>query len=142
MHLVLRSSMAKGKWNFRAHQRKIKDIVQCFALKFGVRVISLAILGNHLHFQIQLTNRHTYRRFIRAMTAALAMAVTGTSRWNPLLKTSGARFWDHRPFTRVVIGWRAFLTLKDYVLLNKIEGYGYSRDEGRWLIRNARASSA
>jgi hypothetical protein len=58
------------------------------------------------------------------VTAAIAMAVTGASRWNKL----GIKFWDRRPFTRIVIGRRAFLSVRDYVRINHIEGQGYSRD--------------
>src|SRR4051812_1508681 len=101
MHLVLRSTKAKGEWSFKraANEKKIQAILQRFSARYGVRVLSLANVGNHLHFQIRLTNRHTYRPFIRAITSAIAMAVTGASRWKPLKKEPKDRFWDYRPFT-------------------------------------------
>jgi hypothetical protein len=125
MHLVLRSSKARGVWSFRAggNQRKIEAITSRFALKFGVLILQLANVGNHLHFQLRLTNRGGYRPFIRALTSAIMMAVTGASRWNPL----GIKFWDYRPFTRVVVGLRGFLKLRDYVKINQWEGFGLSR---------------
>src|SRR4051812_4848501 len=104
MHLVLRSSKAKGEWSFKRprHERAIQAVLKKFADRYGIRVLSLANVGNHLHFQIKLTNRHMYRPFIRAVTAAIAMAVTGASRWKPLKKEAKDRFWDYRPFTRIV----------------------------------------
>lgn len=136
MHLVLRSSKAKGDWSFKRpqHSTKIRQITDKFAIRYGVRVLSLANAGNHLHFHIKLTNRFTYRPFIRALTAAIAMAVTGASRWNPLKKTAKDRFWDYRPFTRVVQSFRALLNLRDYIQINKLEGYGYRRDEARFIL--------
>jgi REP element-mobilizing transposase RayT len=133
MHLVLRSSKARGKWSFKAqgNAKAIKQIIQKFSLKYGVKVLSLANVGNHLHFQIKLTNRHTYKPFIRAITAAIRMAVTGVGKGNP----SKERFWDYRPFTRVVQGYRAFLTLRDYIHINQLEGQGARREEARFLVK-------
>ncbi len=178
MHLVLRSTKAKGEWSFKkpSNERKIEALLKKFSLRYGVKVISLANVGNHLHFQIKLSNRFTYRPFIRALTASIAMAVTGSSRWKPLYKSgahpsqnktargapkvnkedkaanvndesgsdqsaTGAarknaktRFWDYRPFTRIVESFRAVLNLRDYIRINQLEGYGYRRDQARWII--------
>jgi len=177
MHLVLRSSLTKGAWNLRRHDNKIKNITKKYSHKYGVRLISLANVGNHLHMQIQLTNRHTYAPFIKALTSALAMAVTGASYKSSIrnrarelgivavrhpkrmanrpaenkarrIAISSAaietplRFWDYRPFTRIVHGRQAFLTLRDYIQINRFEGRGYDRGEARFLIFVKNQSSA
>jgi hypothetical protein len=136
MHLVLRSSKANGAWSFRnpKHSKKIREIVNKFSVKYGVRIDSLANVGNHLHFQIKLGNRYGYRPFIRAITAAIAMAITGVSRWQP----SKGKFWDYRPFTRVVVGFKALLQLSDYIKLNQIEGAGFSRVQAHFILANHR----
>ena len=135
MHLVLRSSKAKGEWSFRTpkNRKLLVRLVSKFSARYGVRVQSCANVGNHLHFQIQLTNRHSYRPFIRALTGSIAMAITGVSRWSK--KTWSGRFWDYRPFTRVVVGFQALLRLKDYIAINRWEGRGFDRDEARYVIR-------
>lgn len=132
MHMVLRSSKAKGPWSFLRTENKIKIkvIVEKFSKKYGVKILSLANVGNHLHFHLKLGNRHTYRPFIRAITAAIAMAVTKTSRWNP----SKEKFWDYRPFTRVVIGFKALLNLRDYIRINELEGH-YGRSFAEVIIK-------
>jgi REP element-mobilizing transposase RayT len=132
MHLVLRSSKATGDWSFkkRAHERKIVELLNKFSRRHGVHVYNLANVGNHLHFHIKLSRRHSYFRFIRALTAAIAMAVTGSSRWNPLK----SKFWDHRPFTRIVQGYRQFLTLKNYININIFEGMGFPRSHARLVL--------
>jgi len=137
MHLVLRSSKAKGDWSFKRprHEAKIREISKRFSVKYGVKILSLANVGNHLHFHIKLSNRHLYRPFIRALTAAIAMAVTGTSRWNPLKKTAKDRFWDHRPFTKFVESFKALLNLRDYIRINQLEGCGYKRSEARFFVK-------
>ncbi len=144
MHLVLRSSQANGEWSMRkaANASAIDRIVKKFASKYGVRVLSIANVGNHLHFHIRLTNRFGYQPFIRAITSAIAMAVTGRNRWskqkearsNGPMPKARLRFWDYRPFTSVVESFRYFLNLRDYVRINQLEGFGYTRGEARFYI--------
>lgn len=152
MHLVLRSTKAKGEWSFRhpRNRKRVTAVILRFARKNGVRVMSMANVGNHLHLHMKLGNRYAYARFIRAITGAIAQTVTGRTRWNPSqLKTSNQRpkagdkqsgkvatlkFWDYRPFTRIVESWRAVLHLRDYVRINQLEGEGANRREARsWI---------
>ncbi len=139
IHLVLRSSRAKGSWSFKKpeNERKIRAILDRFSRKNGIRIHQQANVRNHLHLQIKLSTRQTYKPFIRAITSAIAMAVTGASRW----KRIEGRFWDRRPFTRVVIGRRAYLALRDYIRVNILEGSrGYDRVNARlhaWKIFGA-----
>lgn len=141
MHLVLRSSLAKGEWSLRhaRHRRRVTEIVLRFARTNGVRVFSMANVGNHLHLHIKLGNRFAYAGFIRAISGAIAQAVTGRTRWqtdSSVLSNSRERlrFWDYRPFTRIVESLRAVLGLRDYVRLNQLEGEGANRREARaWI---------
>jgi REP element-mobilizing transposase RayT len=135
MHMVLRSSKAKGKWSFKnpRHEKRIAALSSKFAQKNGIKIHSLANVGNHLHFNLKLSNRFTYNKFIRALTSAIAMAVTGKNRWNEEKSESKLKFWDYRPFTRVVQSFRGFLNLRDYIEINRIEGYGHSKGEARFI---------
>ncbi len=157
MHLVLRSTKAKGEWSFRKprNEAHVNRIVDKFALIYGVRVISMANVGNHLHLQIKLSNRFTFKPFIRAVTAAIAMAVTGRNRWtqsdsqkiarnkrdlasdqqNRPSKQPRENFWDCRPYTRVIESFKAWLTLKDYIKINQFEGAGYKREDARFMLK-------
>lgn len=132
MHLVLRSSHAKGGWSFRAgdNPKKVERILKKFSAKYAVRVLSVANVGNHLHLHIRLGNRYGYKPFIRAVTAAVAMAITGMSRW----KKVKIKFWDLRPYTRVVLGKQAWVHLTKYIRLNQMEGMGYARDVAKIVI--------
>ncbi len=136
MHVVLRSTQAKGTWSFarKVNRAKVDALIAKFATRYGVRLHSVANAGNHIHLHIQLANRHTYRAFIRALTGSIAMAITGVSRWNP--GKSKLRFWDRRPFSRVGYGYRAFLRLKEYLHINQLEGFGIPRDEAREMNSN------
>lgn len=136
MHLVLRSSKAKDEWSFckPRHKKKIQEIVTRFSRKYGIKILSLANVGNHLHLHIKVTHRYGYKPFIRAITAAIAMAVTGASRWKPLKKSIKDRFWDYRPFTRVLQSFREYLNLQDYIEINQFEGLGHDRVSVRLFL--------
>lgn len=152
MHLVLRSTKAVGEWSFkkRANEEKIRKILTRFSFKYGIRVLSIGIVGNHIHLQMKLGNRFAYKPFIRGLTASIAMAVTGVSRWKRIRgiggpqalnaahrhSATGEKFWDCRPFTRVVRGFKALLKLKDYIEINQIEGFGFNRAEARMITED------
>ncbi|MGZ3655378.1 MAG: transposase [Bdellovibrionota bacterium] len=132
MHFVLRSSVAKGPWSFRTptNYTKIEKILRNFAAKHGVTLLNFAIHLNHLHLHVKFPRAQSYKRFIRAASSAIAMAVTGASRW---AKTKN-KLWDRRPFSRPVIGERARLTVDDYIEINKWESIGYNRAQARFKI--------
>ena len=134
MHLVIRSSKATGLWSFlhRNNKDKVKAILRKFSEKYGIKILTSANVGNHIHLQIKLSNRMAYKKFIRASTSAIAMAVTGWSRWTKT--TDGEKFWDQRPFSQIVVSYNYFLKLQDYIQVNKMEGFGIIRDQANILF--------
>ncbi len=153
MHLILKSSQATGDWNFARprHASNIRRIVDKFAFVYGIQIVSFANAWNHLHLQIKLSNRFTYGAFIRAITGAVAMSVTGRSRWTKNQESQPKRprnseadagvtaapkkFWDHRPFTRIADNFRAYLNLRDYVRMNEFEAKGFARRLARGMVQ-------
>lgn len=92
----------------------------------------MANVGNHIHLQIKVTDRPRYRAFIRAVTAAVMMVVTGFSRWKR--PPANFQFWDQRPFSRIVSTWRDYLNVKRYIQINQWEGRGLLRSMARdWV---------
>ncbi len=124
--------------SFRHFRKDITQILQKFSLKHGVKVVTFANVGNHLHLQIKLTNRFTYKPFIRAVTSAIAMRVTGRNRWTATRLNASAtkkeKFWDLRPFSRVIESFKAYLNLRDYISINQLEGFGYTKKDARWEV--------
>ncbi len=133
MHLVLRSSLAKGLWSFRHPKNfsKVTRFITNFSDKKGIRIIRAANVGNHLHFQIRIPNRTLYKAWIRGLTSGLAMLVAGRDE----LKALGRGFWDYRPFTRVIRGLRALLNLRDYIYINQYESTGSPRAVAVYLVK-------
>jgi len=143
MHLILKSDLAKGKWSFLTKQNRtrVNLSVVSLARKYGVKILSAANVGNHLHLHIQIKKRWQYLHFIRVVTARIAFAVTGASKHNPLTNPHGQKisFWSQRPMTRWVHSFKDFLGLKDYIQINKFEGLGWSRQEAEMFVRGLRA---
>lgn len=133
MHIVLRSSKAYGAFSFKKHSIEIDKILSRFASKYYIQIISSANVGNHIHLHVKLFKRNFYAPFIRAVTAAIMMAVTGYSKWKK--KPEGFTFWDHRPFSRIASSFKAFLHLKDYIRLNQFESKGLTREQARHNIK-------
>ncbi len=53
---------------------------------------------------------------------------------NGVTTAVATRFWDHRPFTRVVAGFQSMLRLMDYLRINEIQGWGFSKFEARGMF--------
>ena len=137
MHLVLRSSRAVGKMSFRRNNngKLVKESLKRFAKKYGIKLVMTAIQGNHIHLHIRLPHRLAYKAFIRAVTARIAMGITGAGKGRSMKEIIGGSFWDRRPFTRVLAqGRRSFQNLNNYLKINIIESMGYSREIARYLV--------
>jgi REP element-mobilizing transposase RayT len=145
MHLILKSEHARGAWSFLAgkNKQKIKSLITDCAVKYGVKVLSAANVGNHLHLHIKIHRRWQYIRFIRVLTAKIAFAVTGANKFKPILNSAGQKisFWTQRPLTRFVHSWKDFLSLKDYIQINTYEGLGWSRQQAEFIVKSKRQSS-
>lgn len=49
MHVVLRSSQARGKWSLYRYKPEIRSVVDRFAHRFGIRMYEYANAGSHIH---------------------------------------------------------------------------------------------
>lgn len=138
MHFVLRSSQARGvrALNRPEFRKRIAALISNLGEKWGVEILSGANVGNHLHLFVRFRRRGTYKRFICALTGGIAAMVEASAvrKGFPRLK----RFWDYRPFSRIVIGRRGFLIMRDYLLVNVLEGLRLRRVVAEQLVRHGR----
>ena len=139
IHLILKSSFATGTYSFlqKHHQAKIQSLVHTHASKWKIKIFHFVNVGNHLHLVIQLTERKSFAPFIRALSGLIARQVLGAQRgakklvrnakdFDALATQQGLvdfkslldRFWDARPFTRIVNWGRDFQNLAGYMNKN------------------------
>jgi REP element-mobilizing transposase RayT len=127
LHLVLRSSRARGSWSLHVHERRTRELVHRLARKFGVRVYRFANSGNHLHLLVKAPTREASQNYLRALAGMLARAVTGARKGRPIV----GKFWDHLAFSRVVAWGKDFTRTRRYVITNEIEAAGMGDLGGR-----------
>ncbi len=140
LHLVLRSTQATGTRSFLKRAREVEKLVKSQAAKVGIRIYDFANAGNHLHMVVRVSSRRIYRSFVRAVTGLLARRTLGRERGVARAEVASAnkapptRFWDARPFSRVVTWGRDYAQLKNYLCLNRIEAVGFGRFDARRLL--------
>lgn len=153
VHVVLRSSRARGAWSLLspAHSKSVSSIVYKFAGRFGVRIMSFENVGNHVHLLVRARRRGDFQSFMRTVPAQIATRVTGARKGNALkpprvreenergpagtalrvepgeTSRSGEpkrKFWDSLAYSRVVNWGRDLLGLRHYFTKNAFEGEG------------------
>ena len=134
MNVTLRSSQARGDWSFRTPKnfQAVNSLTRKFAERFKVQVLRLSNNHNHLHYHLRFPSKKAYVKFIRALTAALAIAITGVTRWT---KALAKKFWDRRPYTRVIETLHQYATYENYLDLNDLEAEGFPRPVARWMLK-------
>ncbi len=122
LHLVFRSTMATGK-NSLLHPfnaRKVEKIILKQAYKWGIKIYELANVGNHIHLLVLAKERRLFKAFIRAVTGLIARFVLRAERG----RAKNVKFWDQRPFSRIVAWKKDFDLVKKYVIQNYNEAMG------------------
>lgn len=136
LHVVLRSSHAKGHNSMLRdrHCNAIKYLVRKQALRFRIELYRYANSGNHLHLLVKPgRNRKQFTSFIRAISGLIVRQVLRAERG----QAKGIKFWDARPFTRVVSWGKAFERCALYIEKNILEALGFEGlnddlDEFHW----------
>lgn len=123
VHFVLKSGRGLYK-----HADFIEALVRRQGRKFTVRIYSVAVAHDHVHFVALLPTRELYAGFIRAITGLLARKL-------------GKGLWKFTPFTRILAWGRDFARVLDYLRKNREEAAGQRAYEprGDWYRRWRRA---
>lgn len=121
MHVVLRSSRARGSWSLLdpGKRKVVNRATRAATERFAVRVYDRANVGNHLHFVLKARTHDAYRAFIRYLSGRIAFEVTGAKKGR-----AAGRFWDAIPYSRVLEWGRDFINARVYVTKNLFEGEG------------------
>lgn len=122
LHLVLRSSRARGAWSLLHpyNEKRVRKVTDATARKYGIRIYRYANVGNHVHLLVLTRTRKLFRGFLRELTGTIAMTITGSKKSNPM----SGEFWDFLPYTRIVSWGRDFKNLRLYFIKNLFEATG------------------
>lgn len=111
VHLVLKSSRARGAWSLlhRKHKSKIQAMIYRYAERFQVRVYRATNVGNHLHLLVKAEERKQLADFLRVLAGRVAVTVSGAKKG---VKRIG-KFWDFLTFSRLVNWGRDFFSVRE-----------------------------
>jgi REP element-mobilizing transposase RayT len=133
IHIVLRSTKAKGKNSFLSHVKWIDKQIKNISRACGVKIERYENVGNHLHILLRATRSESFKAFLRGITSTIARQFTGAKRG----EQKNQKFWDALPFSRLIKGNSAYKIVQEYFNKNRIEAIGFENfvDEQFRLIR-------
>ena len=117
LHIVLKSSHAKGRMSLLSRKLEVRELVEKKAAKYQIKIHGFENMGNHLHLMVSFKSRKGIQDFMRVISGLIARVVTGAQKG----KAFGKRFWDHLAFTRIVMGRRDFAKMTHYLAKNEVE---------------------
>jgi hypothetical protein len=130
VHLVFRSSRAKGEWSFlnRRNKGRVHALLLELTQKYGIKLYQFENVGNHLHLLAKFPGRSELKTFLRVFTQRLMFLVTGARKGNPR-----GRFFDGIAYSKVISWGREFSAVKAYLWKNALESLGFSsREIAKW----------
>jgi REP element-mobilizing transposase RayT len=119
LHVVLRSTRARGAWSLRRADARLREAMRAHARRTSVRVYEYANSGNHLHLLVRARHRADFQAFLRSFAGIAARLVTGARRGRPV-----GRFWDTLAYSRVLTWGRQFTRVREYIVQNELETLG------------------
>jgi REP element-mobilizing transposase RayT len=145
LHLVMKANKERLKGGFRTYQRffLIHQITKRYISRFWIKIEQISVQDDHIHLLIRASRRSNYQSFFRVFSGQIAQRLEQKGLLtNPVTDTPGAgprgrnawkRLWKFRPFSRVVRGYRAYKTVRDYIQLNEKEALREIRYQKRRL---------
>ena len=121
-HFVMTSKYAQGSRSLLKHDRWIKNLSYKLARKRGIKIYKISNNGRTLSILLKFSKRKQFLAFSRALSGLIARKTLNaekgrarrydtayknehgpnSKRLNGLIIAKGERFWDQRPFTRIV----------------------------------------
>lgn len=121
-------------------------VLQRYAYMFYVKIDQFTIQNDHIHLLIRSSRRTNLLSFLRVLPGQVAQEFGSQDLMKKFesaresLKAK-AKLWKSRPFTRVVLGKKAYKTARDYLQLNELEVTGvisYRKERLRGLSKYER----
>ncbi len=129
LHLVLKANKERVRGGLRTPRRflLIHQILEKYSKKFFVKIEQISVQADHIHLNLRTSRRSNYQSFFRVYAGQIAQRFEKEGVLTVVTDTParlGKRLWRYRPFSRVVRGYRAYRTLRNYIQLNEKEATG------------------
>ncbi len=119
LHLVMRSTRARGNGSMLRHSSGVKALVFGTARRYDMRIYQFANTGNHLHFLVRAKDKENFQNFLRVLAGKIAQGITKARKGHAV-----GRFWDSLTYSRLLNWGREFFRVRRYVMQNELEGLG------------------
>lgn len=90
IHLILKSTKIKDYGSFYKYKKLIKEEMQKFSNKFGLKIFSYTIMNDHIHLIIQIQNRNAYTYFVQAFAGSVALKIVKLKKGENLSKATNS----------------------------------------------------
>ncbi len=118
LHLILRCGVNRQGFSLRTYVSLINAYILKFSSQFQVKIYKHSVNSNHIHILLKVNDREAFKRFIRSVSASIAVSVKAQYDYE-------GTFWQNRPFTRVVTWGREYSGIKEYIFQNFKEAVGF-----------------
>jgi len=141
LHAVFKiraGSLKKGLRN-PATYTLVNKLLLKYSKQFFVKIEQVSVNADHIHLLIRCSKRSLYHHFFRVLAGQIAQQLIQTGQQSTDTqnkKKEGPGIWKARPWSRVIKGYKAYVTVRNYVLLNKKEAEGkisYRKERTRGL---------
>jgi len=155
LHVVFKiraGSLKKGLRNPVTYTL-VNKLLMKYSKKFFVKIEQFSVNADHIHLLIRCYKRSLYHHFFRVLAGQIAQQLIQTAQQlvqsaqhliqpaqqltdTQNKKKKGTGIWMTRPWSRVIKGYTAYKTVRNYVLLNKKEAEGtisYRKERTRGL---------
>ncbi|MBC7456975.1 MAG: hypothetical protein H7235_01925 [Bdellovibrionaceae bacterium] len=117
----------------------VKKIVKIYARRFFVQLEQVSIQNDHCHLLVRTKRRSSFHHFFRVVAGQIAQifekegllsSVTDTpngQQTHTVDMKRGTKLWLYRPFSRVIRGYKSYVTIRNYIQLNEKEALGQIR---------------
>ncbi|WP_413558788.1 transposase [Bdellovibrio sp. HCB209] len=133
IHLVFKINKAAVSKGLRSPRTfsLLNVLLRKYSRKFFVSIEQCSIQVDHIHILIRGGRRSAIQSFLRVLAGQFAQCLTDTF----TTKHEGEKVWKHRPFTRVIKGFKPYRIVRDYIQLNEKEALGmpYSKTRLRGM---------
>ncbi len=135
IHLVFKVNKSAIRGGLRGPRTfsLINNLLRKYSRKFFVRVEQYSVQGDHIHILVRGGKRSQMQSFFRVLAGQFVQRLTDTFQ----TKHEGEKIWKHRPFSRVIKGYKPYRIARDYIQLNECEANGrpYSKTRLRGLTQ-------
>jgi len=128
LHVVMKSSKAVGERSLLRFNQDVERILDIQAKRHHVQIHGAANAGNHLHLVIQAVSPEYLAAFLKSIAGRIAQMIEGKAK-EQSREAFHSKFWDSRPYSRIVSWGREFKNVCRYIGINSTEiALGLPRD--------------